>query len=147
MNKRAVINVVAALVAVTGLMILLSGFVGFLMNDDKNSVMQMFESAAFSIVLGTVFFLLTRAKNKKFRLGIREGFGIVTLGWIAASAFGAIPYIIISKMFWYDAFFETMSGFTTTGASVLDSNLLLMNGKPSFPVSLICLTDSFFGEA
>ena len=32
-------------------------------------------------------------------------------------------------MFWYDAFFETMSGFTTTGASVLDDKLLLMNGK------------------
>jgi len=129
MNKRAVINVVAALVAVTGLMILLSGIVGFLMNDDKNSVIQMFESSAFAIGLGTIFFLLTRAKKEKFQLGIREGFGVVTLGWIAASIFGAIPYIIISKMFWHDAFFETMSGFTTTGASVLDSNLLLMNGK------------------
>ena len=115
MNKRTVINVVAALVAVTGLMILLSGIVGFLMNDDKNSVIQMFESSAFAIGLGTIFFLLTRVKKEKFQLGIREGFGVVTLGWIAVSMFGAIPYIIISKMFWHDAFFETMSGFTTTG--------------------------------
>ena len=129
MNKRAVINVISALVVVIGLMILVSGVVGWLMNDQQDAVVKMFISAAFSIVLGVIFFLLTKAKNKKFQLGIREGFGIVTLGWIAASVFGCIPYIIISDMFWYDAFFETMSGFTTTGASVLDDKLLLMNGE------------------
>lgn len=129
MNKRAVINVVSALVVVIGLMILLSGVVGWLMNDMQDTIYQMFISAAFSIAIGSVLFLLTKAKNKKYQLGIREGFGIVTLGWIAASVFGCIPFIIILDMFWFDAFFETMSGFTTTGASVLDDKLLLMNGK------------------
>jgi len=129
LNKRAVINVISALVVVIGLMISISGVVGWLMNDEKIAIAQMFISAAFSIIFGVIFYLLTRAKNTKFQLGVREGFGIVALGWIAASAFGAIPYIIISDMHWYDAFFETMSGFTTTGASVLDDKLLLMNGK------------------
>ena len=129
MNKRAVINVVSALVVVIGLMISISGVVGWLMNDRQDAVTQMFISAAFSISLGSILFLLTRTKNKKIQLGIREGFGIVTLGWVVASVFGCIPFIIISDMFWFDAFFETMSGFTTTGASVLDDKLVLMNGK------------------
>ena len=129
MNKRIVINVISALVAVVGLMILISGVVGILMNDPRNTVIQMFVSAVFSIIVGSFLFIKTKAKNKKIQLGIREGFGIVTLGWIAASAFGAVPYVIISNMYWYDAFFETMSGFTTTGASVLDDKLLLMNGE------------------
>ncbi len=129
MNKRAVINVVSALVVVIGLMILISGVVGWLMNDRQDAVTQMFISAAFSIGFGSILFLLTRSKNKKIQLGIREGFGIVTLGWIVASVFGCIPFMIILDMFWFDAFFETMSGFTTTGASVLDNKLLLTNGK------------------
>ncbi len=129
MNKRAVINVISALVVVIGLLIAVSGVVGILMNDHKIAVIQMFVCATFSIVVGTFFFIKTKSGNKKNQLGVREGFGIVTLGWIAASVFGCIPFIIISNMYWYDAFFETMSGFTTTGASVLDDNLLLMNGK------------------
>ncbi|MDD2498257.1 MAG: potassium transporter TrkG, partial [Desulfitobacteriaceae bacterium] len=50
----------------------------------------------------------------------REGFAIVTLGWVLASTFGALPYLFSGTFLSFaDAFFETMSGFTTTGASVL----------------------------
>jgi len=50
----------------------------------------------------------------------REGFAIVTLGWMVASAFGSLPYLLSGVFVSVgDAFFETMSGFTTTGASVL----------------------------
>lgn len=137
MNKRAVINIVSALVILIGLMILISGVVGWFMNDSQVIITQMFISASISICFGSILFLLTKSKDEKFELGIREGFGIVALGWIVASIFGCIPFIIISHMFWYDAFFETMSGFTTTGASVLDDKLLLMNGN-----TLICgITD------
>ncbi len=50
----------------------------------------------------------------------REGFGIVTIGWLLFSIFGALPYVIgnIAPTF-IDAFFEAMSGFTTTGSTVL----------------------------
>ncbi len=50
----------------------------------------------------------------------REAFIVVTFSWLLASAFGAIPYVLTGTFTSYaDAFFETMSGFTTTGASVL----------------------------
>ncbi len=50
----------------------------------------------------------------------RESFAIVTLGWVLASACGALPFMLAGTFSSYiDAYFETMSGFTTTGASVL----------------------------
>jgi len=53
-------------------------------------------------------------------INYREGFAIVTLGWVTASLFGTLPYLLSGYMpSFADAFFETMSGFTTTGASIL----------------------------
>ncbi|MCG6911501.1 MAG: TrkH family potassium uptake protein [Deltaproteobacteria bacterium] len=52
----------------------------------------------------------------------REGMAIVTLGWVAASTFGALPFFLgIEACTVTDAFFESMSGFTTTGASILEN--------------------------
>ncbi|MCK5248910.1 MAG: TrkH family potassium uptake protein, partial [Spirochaetaceae bacterium] len=56
----------------------------------------------------------------KHHLRTREGFLMVTAGWITASAAGAIPYVLSGAIpSFTDAFFESMSGFTTTGASIL----------------------------
>jgi trk system potassium uptake protein TrkH len=53
-------------------------------------------------------------------LSRRDGFGVATFGWLLASVFGALPYIISGTISHpISAVFETMSGFTTTGASVL----------------------------
>ncbi len=70
-------------------------------------------TSAFAIAL----LLLTRGK---INLSRRDGFAVVTLGWIFAAIFGALPYIISGVIpHPVAAIFETMSGFTTTGASVL----------------------------
>jgi trk system potassium uptake protein TrkH len=53
-------------------------------------------------------------------LGAREGFAIVALAWLVLSLVGAIPFVLGGPLDSYtDAFFETMSGFTTTGATIL----------------------------
>jgi trk system potassium uptake protein TrkH len=75
------------------------------------------QSMAICGLLGSFGFVL-----KKDRGDVRpkEGFAVVTFGWIALSAFGALPYYISGEIPSYtDAFFETISGFTTTGASIL----------------------------
>lgn len=69
----------------------------------------------------TVGVLLTKlfGKNDKM-LFAKEGFAIVALAWIAMSMIGALPFYISNEIPTYvDAFFETVSGFTTTGASIL----------------------------
>jgi len=75
-------------------------------------------SSLITLSLGAIGLLLT----KKFKEDIRakEGFAIVTFSWILFAALGSMPFIISGSMETYtDAFFETMSGFTTTGASIL----------------------------
>lgn len=77
-------------------------------------------SAFITSFSGTVVWWFFRDKKKK--LGKREGYLIVTFGWLLFSAFGALPFVISGSIGSYtDAFFETISGFTTTGASILSA--------------------------
>ena len=63
---------------------------------------------------------LCRRKPKKTTLYARDGFAVVALAWIAMSLFGAFPFVLSGDIPNYvDALFETVSGFTTTGATVL----------------------------
>ena len=65
-------------------------------------------------------FIFTRFKSKEKTIYSRDGFVIVSLGWILVSLFGALPFFLSGDIPNYlDAFFETVSGFTTTGASIL----------------------------
>ena len=61
-------------------------------------------------------------------IGFKEGFGIVSFSWLSASLFGAIPFVLVGNLSFIDAFFETMSGFTTTGASILNDIEALPSG-------------------
>jgi trk system potassium uptake protein TrkH len=75
-------------------------------------------SGTITIVLGGLMFLLNRKSSKN--IGKREGFIIVTFTWVLISLFGALPYYISGTIpSFSDAFFETISGFTTTGATIL----------------------------
>ncbi len=77
-------------------------------------------SASISFGLGIVTVLSTQKANKN--MGKREGFIIVSLVWIVFSLFGSIPYMLSDAIpNFTNAFFETMSGFTTTGSSVLNN--------------------------
>lgn len=79
-------------------------------------------------LIGIVMWLVNKKYDKQ-EISKREGFLIVTLGWIFMSAFGAIPFVIQGSIPSYtDAFFETMSGFTTTGASILKEVEVLPHG-------------------
>jgi len=69
-----------------------------------------------SITMGAVLSFISR--NNLFNLGIREGVGITGFSWIVASMLGALPYWLSGDASYTDAFFETMSGFTTTGATI-----------------------------
>ena len=66
---------------------------------------------------------------KQKNIGIREGFFIVTFSWILSCLFGALPYLMYGGEFTpVNAFFESVSGFTTTGASILNDIEALPNG-------------------
>ena len=74
---------------------------------------------AFTIVPSLIYLYIIR-KDKSESLSTRDGFLFVTLSWIFASLIGAIPFYISGAIpSFTDAFFETISGFSTTGASIL----------------------------
>jgi trk system potassium uptake protein TrkH len=71
-------------------------------------------------VLGVLLYLVFPSKKKE--LTHRDGFFIVTMGWVTASFFGSLPFLFSGSILSFtDAYFETMSGFTTTGASICTS--------------------------
>ena len=75
-------------------------------------------TALASLFVGFAVTLISKPGNRLFYA--KEGFVIVALAWLALSAIGAVPFVLSGEVRSYaDAFFETVSGFTTTGASVL----------------------------
>ncbi|MCF2663932.1 TrkH family potassium uptake protein [Oscillibacter valericigenes] len=73
-----------------------------------------------ALLLVAVGLIMGRKKPIRTALYARDGFAVVALAWLLMSAFGALPFVISGDIpFYVDAFFETVSGFTTTGASIL----------------------------
>ncbi len=82
-------------------------------------VLPIIYSAVITALFGGIL-LFFGNKNSNKNIGKREGYMIVTLTWVIISVFGALPFIISGAIpSFTNAFFETMSGFTTTGSSIL----------------------------
>lgn len=69
--------------------------------------------------LASFIFLFLGGEKERSRLGVREMFLLTTGVWVLASLFAALPFVFIEHISYSDAFFETMSGITTTGSTVL----------------------------
>ncbi len=116
-NIKAVLKVISFLLILDGFGMLLG--IPFSLYYSDNDFNALFYTGASIVFLGIILFLLTH--EDKFEVKKRESFIIVGIGWIVMSLFGALPFVIHGSIPSYtDAFFETMSGFTTTGASILN---------------------------
>ncbi|MCL6638929.1 MAG: TrkH family potassium uptake protein [Firmicutes bacterium] len=81
------------------------------------------------LILAGPGLLLSRVRVKDTNVGYREGFAIATMTWLVTAAFGSLPFLLSGSLTaFHDAFFETMSGFTTTGASVITNVEALPHG-------------------
>ncbi|MBU0678921.1 MAG: TrkH family potassium uptake protein [Verrucomicrobia bacterium] len=117
MNIKAVFHLISYLLLVLALAIGVCWFVSHHFSDPLESQLGLAVSAGIVALIAAMLWFFT---NGPVDLSRRDGFGIVTFGWVAASLAGALPYLLsgtISDP--ASAVFETMSGFTTTGASVL----------------------------
>jgi len=90
------------------------------LSTDGHGAPEFFKSIIITTIASGLFW--HKGRSKVFRLGIREMFLLTTSVWIIASAFAALPFMLIQHISYTDAYFETMSGITTTGSTVL-SNL------------------------
>lgn len=115
MNKRMIIYILAKMLGVEGAVLMIPAFVS-LIYGEKSGVSFLIVG----VVLGIIFLLFGRKPPESTRIYGKEGFVIVGLAWILWSLFGALPFYITGSIPNYiDAFFETVSGFTTTGSTIL----------------------------
>jgi len=119
MQFRSIIRIVGMLIGLFSLTMLPPIFIALLYGDGGAGDFL----AAFSITLIIGFALWVFNRNSKEELKVREGFFIVVLFWITLGSIGAIPFLMSSdiKMSMASAFFESFSGLTTTGATVIEN--------------------------
>jgi len=118
-NFLQVINILSLLLVFNGGFMLLCLPISLIYNDGDWQAFLL--SSLISISVGGIIWFLTR-QAKKDELRKRDGYLIVTLGWIIMSLSGSLPYLFSNAIpFFTDAFFETVSGYTTTGASILNN--------------------------
>jgi len=132
MHYRSLLSVLSAITVFLGLSMLLAAGWSLYYGDDD--LMGILLSSGVTIGIGLPIWFMTRGRAE---LSIKDGFAIVTFAWISVAFFGSLPFLLTESITNFtDAFFESMSGVTTTGASII-GNLQtlphLENGIESLP--------------
>ena len=112
-----IFHVVGVLILVLGLTMVFPLVVGLIYAD--GSAVLLLKSMGITVLVGLLGFLLFRREKVEI-ITQREGMAVVAIGWSAVGLFGALPFYFDGAFsLFVDAFFESVSGFTTTGSSVL----------------------------
>ncbi len=117
MNKKMVFRTAGRIAQIISLFLLIPAVVAVIYSETK----QLFAfcvTALCAFLIGLVIVTFTKTKNRV--IYAKDGFAITALAWIIMAVVGAVPFVITREIPSYvDAIFETVSGFTTTGASIL----------------------------
>ena len=117
MNVKSISRTVGLILLITGIFQLFPLLIAVIDHEPKN-ILAYIESLCLILLVGGALVLFSRGGNRMF--SAQEGFAATGLSWIFMSAFGALPFFLSGQIPSYvDAFFEMVSGFTTTGASIL----------------------------
>ena len=117
-NYKTVFFTLGILQIVLGIFMLVPIIVQFIYNEIDSSF---FGASIVTIIFGTLFFLSNLDHNKK--LSLQQAFLLTALSWLSIAIFGSLPFIFSNIEFSFtNAFFESMSGITTTGSTII-SNL------------------------
>jgi trk system potassium uptake protein TrkH len=117
MNKKMILFTIGKLLQVEGILLLLPVLVSLIYQD--KATLSYLSISVFVLLIGT---LLSRKKPKHRNIYAKDGFFIVGISWVILSFFGSLPFLLTGEIpSFTDAFFETVSGFTTTGSSILSS--------------------------
>jgi len=116
LNFRIIFHLMGLLLLVNGGFMWIASIFSLVYKDEVGTEMVL--AGLVTLAIGGLMMLLTR-KHKK-ELDKRDGYVIVTFGWISMSLVGTLPYLFTGAIPGFaNAFFETMSGYTTTGATIL----------------------------
>ena len=136
MRLKPLLNILGALLSILGITMVVPIFISLGYGEsDLNGLLY---SALICIGIGSPIWLMTRHQRP---LTNRDGFAIVTFSWIITAVAGALPFYFSGAIpNITDAFFESMSGVTTTGASIIGNTMTLPhlpNGVESLPHGIL----------
>ena len=124
-NTRLVVKTMGALLVIESVFMAIAMAVSFFYGDPDDGAFLV--STILTLVAGWIGIAIGTGASSQ--VGEREGYVIVALVWVVFSAFGMLPYWLSGQIpSFTDAWFETMSGFSTTGATILDDIEVLSHG-------------------
>ena len=124
-NIRLVVKTMGALLVIESVFMAIAMSVSFFYGDPDDGAFLV--STILTLVAGWIGIAIGTGASSQ--VGEREGYVIVALVWVVFSAFGMLPYWLSGQIpSFTDAWFETMSGFSTTGATILDDIEVLSHG-------------------
>lgn len=130
MNYKMVFSILGKVFLLEALLLIFPMAVGFIYNENTFNA-YLYPIIGLLVVGAPLSFLNSKDKN----MYAKEGFVVVSLAWILMSVIGAIPFVLTGTLNFVDALFETVSGFTTTGSTVIN-NLDVVNKSILFWRSL-----------
>ena len=116
LQPRVLINALAALVAVGGAVMLVPAAYSLLATEDGDAWVFWLPGGG-TLTFGVSLFFLTRGPS--VYVSRQTVFLVVVMGWLAVATVGALPFFLSGLMGPVDAFFNSMAGFTTTGAATV----------------------------
>ncbi|HLN22291.1 MAG TPA: potassium transporter TrkG [Bacteroidales bacterium] len=124
-NFRIIARIFSLLIIAEGFFMLVSAAVSYIYQEPATS--SFLYSALITLLTGIIAF--TPARNAEKITGKKEGYLIITGGWVIFTLFGTLPYLLSGTISDFtDAFFESISGFTTTGATIFRDVEILPHG-------------------
>ncbi len=126
LNIKAIVKIIGMILTILGVSMVPSVIVSLIYNEQSVAI------AFIKLIIPTILigiYIIRKIDVKRTKLKIREGFLVVALTWLIASILGAFPYIMTGLIDnFINAFFESTSGFTTTGATLLSNVEILPKG-------------------
>ena len=114
-NNKTVFFAIGVLLVILGIFMLIPFFIQFLYNDKNNGFLS---SSSITVFIGILLILTNIQEDKK--LNLQQAFLLTVLSWLSIAFFGSLPFMLSDlNLTFVDSFFESMSGITTTGSTII----------------------------
>ena len=114
-NNKTVFFAIGVLLLILGAFMLIPFFIQFIYNENNSTFLS---SASVTAFIGVLLILTNLEENRK--LNLQQAFLLTTLSWVSIAIFGCLPFLLSDlNLSFIDSFFESMSGITTTGSTII----------------------------
>ena len=114
-NNKTVFFAIGVLLLILGAFMLIPFFIQFIYNENNSTFLS---SASVTAFIGVLLILTNLEENRK--LNLQQAFLLTTLSWLSIAIFGCLPFLLSDlNLSFVDSFFESMSGITTTGSTII----------------------------